>query len=955
MNITLIRRIVGALVFVISFVSYLLTTYPSLSFWDCGEFIATTHSLSVPHAPGAPFFALYSKVISLIPYVSNYAQRINIISCVASAATVTFVYFISVMLIAGIRGRNIKDIKDAVILFGSSAIGALALAWSDTFWFNAVEAEVYASSMLFLSWITWLGLRWYEAADERHSERYLLLIAYLLGLSIGIHQLSLLAYFWVALIVYVRKYKYSLKSFFLFVLAAIGIFLIIYPGIVLWLPNLLDGKLGEQESASVLVQLLPLLIVLATLYGMYYSYKTRHVILNLSLTSGLLIILGYSTYTLVMIRAGEHPPINEVNPDNLDRLVQYLNREQYGNTPLLRGATYSNRTGRVETDADKKVFFPRRWSADDIHTNSYQKYKGDGDYFIRYQFHQMFLRYLFWNFIGRAGDIQDAPAYFAGAIQDGPENGKWTLLQNTFPNAYYGIPFILGLIGFLYQFKKDWKFGLSSLALFLVLGAALVFYFNMAQPQPRERDYFFVGAFLIFAVWISLGASAILQFLETRLPNMKVAAIIGCLLLLLIAPVNMAYQNWFDHDRSGDWIPWDLSYNTLQSCEKDAILFTNGDNDTFPLWYLQEVEGIRRDVRVICLSLLNTDWYSLQLKNEKPYGAQTVPISYTDEQIIRWSTLDDESVLQTGWREEKKKISAPVSTSVYTEFKKQNAEGPSGLIMRDTTATKEGEMQWISKARFPIRDLQGNMLYIRQWQDIMIEDIVKTNGWQRPIYFSVTCTPDAFIGLDNFLRMEGLALRVTPIEGSPNTYVQYASMYDHLFNTQKTLSTTPQRGFAFRNLNNPNYYIDDNAQRLMVNYRNAYLRLAIYQLQIAKDSAAVVKTLDRMLEVMPLQTMPIDYRLQYDVASIYLEAGAGDRYKSLAFQIEKQCWAEIAKNPTEMSSFYSPYRFLLEMYQQDKKYANAIAVLDTILKYHPGANDVQTKRDELTTLMNNKK
>lgn len=953
MSVQKIHRGFAALVFCIAFVTYLLTTYPSLSFWDCGEFIATTHSLSVPHAPGAPFFALYAKVISILPFVDNYAMRINIVSCFASALTVMLVYLIGVILIRKIRKNILQSPTDVVITCGSAAVGALALAWSDTFWFNAIEAEVYASSMLFMSLVIWLALLWYEKADQPHSERYLVLVFYLLGLSIGVHQLSLLAYFGIVAIYYFRHYEFTLKSASLFSGAAIGLFFIIYPGIVLWLPNLLDGKIGSQDSASIFIQLLPLVLIVGALYGLYESYRRKLFFLNLALLSLLLVLLGYSTYTIILIRAGENPPINEVNPSNIDRMVQYLNREQYGDTPLLKGATYSNRSGQLESEPSRHVWFPRRWSPEEHHTNNYKKYRGDGDYFLKYQLDQMFLRYFFWNFIGRAGDTQDAPAYLSGAVTDGPDEGSWSTNPSAFPNAYYGIPFLLGLIGLVYHTMKDWKMSSVFFLLFFMFGFVLVFYFNMAQPQPRERDYFYVGAFLIFALWISIGTSALLEFLQAKMPGKSILTVLALALLLIVAPLNMAKQNWFDHDHSEDWTPWELAYNTLQSCEKDAILFTNGDNDTFPLWYLQEVEGVRRDIRIVCLSLVNTDWYSLQLKNERPYGALQVPVSFTDEQIKKWSTLNDESVLATSWRTEKKVLSLPVSASVMQTFKKENSAGfPEGSPSK-IDATTDTVMKWTSSARFPIQNSNNDVLYVRQWQDIMTEDIIKMNAWKRPIYFAVTCTQDAFIGLDNFLRMEGLALRLTPIEGTANIYIHYEALTDQLFHEPQTYSQQPQRGLIFRSVRNPHIYHDDNSARLMVNYRNAFLRLSLFQLQVAKDNAATVRTIDKMFETIPTTVLPLDYRMQYDIASLYLEAGSEKRYRELAFSIENRLWKEVARNPIEVSSVYSPYRYLLEMYQQAKQYRKAVAVLDTILKYHPNAQDVLAKREELNKLSNN--
>ncbi len=940
-----LHRIAAAAAFLAAFGSYLATTYPSLSFWDCGEFIATTHTLGVPHAPGAPFFQLYQKTFSLIPYVQNVARRMNIVSCLAAALTAMLTYLIGVRFIGRFRAAPPGSAGEQLLLSVPALIGALALAWSDTFWFNAIESEVYASSMFMLSLVVWLGLKWYEEADQPHNERYLLLIAYLLGLSIGVHQLSLLAFFGVALLVYFRKYTFSLKGFVIFTGVAAGLFLVIYPGIIVWLPELLDGKITETAEPSVAVQLLPLLFVAAAAIGIVLSHQRRLWFVNVYLTALLLVIAGYSTYTLTLVRAGKHTAINEVNPSNLEVLVTYLNREQYGDNPIFRGPTFDNLSGRVESaDPSKTVWFPRRGNPEEGHAAYYKRYKGDGDYFVKYQMYQMWLRYLYWNFIGRAGDVQDAPPYFAGAITDGPEDGLWTLMPHAFPNAYYGIPMLLGLIGIIFHFRRDWKFGMVLLALFAILGFVLAFYFNMAQPQPRERDYFFVGAFFVFALWIAIGSYALVSLLEKRIPGSRLPALAAAGILFLAAPINMVLQNWFDHDHSRDWVPWDLSYNTLQSCDKDAILFTNGDNDTFPLWYLQEVEGVRQDVRIVCLSLLNTDWYSLQLKNERPHGALTVPTDLSDEDIVRLSHFNESSIVETGWKQEKKELSLPVPSDVYRRFA---SEMPGGA---PPDSGRAREIRWMSSSRFPVQDANGNMLYIRQWQDIMVEHILRANKWIRPIYFAVTCSNDAFIGLDRYLRMEGLALRVTPIEGPQNVYIDYPAMTQCLFAKNVVPARTPQRGFLFRHEAGHRQYYDDNALRLFVNYRNAFIRLALYELQVRKDKPAVARTLDTMFAIIPNSVAPMDYRLEYDVATIYLEAGAPERYGALSREIEARSWREIARNPEDISSFYSPYRFLLEMYQQQRKYAQAVAVLDTILKYHPDLEDVRAKRAELQAM-----
>ncbi len=924
MNYKVLNRSVAALVFFLALGTYVATTYPSLSFWDCGEFIATTYTLGVPHPPGAPFFQLYGKVFTLIPLVENIGQRMNLLSCLAAALTIMLTYLISVRLITMWRGE-VRKPADAIVVLGASLAGALMFAWSDTFWFNAVEAEVYASAMFFIALTLWLVLRWHEVAEEPYSQRYLLLIAFVIGLSIGVHQLSLLVYFGIVLIIYFRLFKFRFVSFVAFGLGALGFFFIIYTGIITWLPSLLDGKLTEASESSTLVQFIPVLIVLVMIIGLWYSHKIKHGPLNTAILAAFLILIGYSTYTLVLIRAMEHPPINENNPDTLERLVMYLNREQYGEMPS---------------------FTDRRWSNEPDKIENYRKYKSDWDYFVSYQLNHMFLRYLYWQYIGRAGDIQDAPSYFAGEINDGPEDGSWTLARAAFPNVYYGIPFLLGLIGLFYHFRKDWKMAASLLVLFLVLGVALVIYFNMAEQQARERDYFFVGAFFVFAVWAGFGTAAILEFLERRISSVP---LLGLTLAVLVvaAPVNMARENWFDHDRSHDYIPWDISYNTLQSCEPNAILFTNGDNDTFPLWYLQEVEGIRQDVRIVCLSLLNTDWYTLQLKNESPHGTAPVSISFSDEEIRRYSAPSTaEDFMQTTWPKEERELSLPVPGAVMERFVAENASA-TGEKPDPSQYHRDFTMRWKSKARYPVDIGGGQYVYKRAWQDVVVEDILRENAWNRPIYFAVSVSPQSFIGLNNYLRMEGLAFRVTPVAKRSDDHIYFPAMWEHLFADDVVPSRDYKRGFLFRSLQRPDVYLDNDAQRMCVNYRNAFLRTALYTYRVLEDRQKTIQVLNRMEKILPHDIIPMDYRLQYNIATLYLDSGDSQHYEALAREIEARCWAEIAKNPREVRSYSSPYRFLLEMYRQRKDYRKAIALVDSMLKYFPNAEDIQTLRSSL--------
>ncbi|MEK6572644.1 MAG: DUF2723 domain-containing protein [Bacteroidota bacterium] len=903
-----VRWILGTAVFLISFLTYVSTVQPSVSFWDCGEFVATAYTLAVPHPPGAPFFLILGRFMAMaLPFISDLALRVNFISVVASSFTVLLLFLISVRLVRKWRGTP-KSWSDYIIVFGSSVIGALSLNFSDTFWFNAVEAEAYAASMLFTSCVVWLGMIWYQNADSAGSEKYLVLAAYLMGLSIGIHQLSLVAFFTIAMFVYFRHYEYELKRFTYFTIIAILTFFVIYPGIVYWIPDTLDGSfsLGPINiSDSDLLRISPVILILALLYGIYYSVKHKNKILNLATLSMFVIIAGYSTYMQVYIRANAKTPINENNPDTMGRFVAYMNREQYGEAPPL---------------------LKRRWNTEPQHQAPYQRYTSDWDYFTRYQLGEMYLRYLAWNFIGRAGDIQGAPASFLTA-ESGWSTGKG------YPNRYFALPFLLGLLGVLYHFKRDWKFALSFLVLFVVTGLALVVYFNMAEPQPRERDYFYVGSFFVFALWIGVGAASALEYIERRVREMKQSLLflsLGSALIAFIVPVNMGVQNYFDHNRSRNYVPWDYSYNILQSCDKDAILFTNGDNDTFPLWYLQEVEHVRTDVRVANLSLLNTSWYILQLKNEEPHGAKKVAMSLSDGQIenlrlLPWTTKDID-------------IQAP------KEVFAQNG-------VTDTSITNKGKITFRMPSTLQGTDQRGKQIGAIRVQDIMVREIVLNAKWQRPIYFAVTVSDDGKIGLLDYLRMEGLAMKLTPVRATGQYTVYEPALREHLFNEPEGFNREPHSGFKFRGLSDPTIYYNDNDRGLMSNYRNAFMRLALHYANTGADTTKIAQTMDMMERKIPRSVFPMDWRLMSDVARIYNYAGRKENYLAYARQLEVICWDKINSGEGDPTEYYNPYRTLIEIYGERKEYAKELEVLQRVQGRYPNDQSLKNRISQLDSLV----
>ncbi|MQY63276.1 MAG: DUF2723 domain-containing protein, partial [Calditrichaeota bacterium] len=568
------HRIIAAFILLFSFLLYLDTMAPTTSFWDCGEFIATAYIMGVPHPPGSPLFLLVGRLFTLLPLFSDIGARVNIISPITSALAVMFLYLVIVQLVNKWRG-NVETTTDAIITYGAGALGALTFMVTDSHWFNAVEAEVYATSTFLTAFTVWLILRWSQfngspsqgipAEKDKGKSRiyYILLLAYLFGLATGIHLLNLLTLPFVALIIYYRKWAFSWKGFLVTAGITTVVFLVIYQGIIKGLPRLasLMGLPGAALAVAVLV--------VVTVWVVGRRRKNASIIL----TSMLLVVVGYSTYATIFIRSQHDPAIDENDPETIRQAVAYLEREQYGDWSMLDRA---------------------RWTPGTQH-----RYKSVGDFFWNYQVEKMYVRYFLWQFAGRGpvGDKGVQP-YGATPAEDGV---KW--LQFGLPLAL-----LLGFFGLYYHMRRDWKHGLAVLALFLATGLMIILYLNQPDPQPRERDYSYVGSFFAWSIWIGIGAGGLLELLSERVKDISLKRIMlsGALgILLIIIPGVMLRANYHQHDRTGNYVAWDYSYNLLNSCKENSVLYTNGDNDTFPLWYLQEVEGIRKDVRVINLSLLN--------------------------------------------------------------------------------------------------------------------------------------------------------------------------------------------------------------------------------------------------------------------------------------------------------------------------------------------------------------
>jgi len=853
-----LNRILAALTFFISFFVYFDTMASTVSYWDCGEFIATSYTLGVPHPPGSPFFLLLGRIFSLIPINQDIAFRVNLLSPLSSALAVMLLYLVVVKVVTHWRGK-IENSTDAMIAFGGAVIGALAFAFTDSHWFNAVEAEVYAISTFFTAIVVWLILLWSEKADEPGHERYILIIAYMMGLATGLHLLNLLALPFIALIMYFRKYSFEWKSFF----ATVGItgvtFFIIHNMIIKGLPKMAASGLGIGGTA---------VIVGAVFAGTVWAVINKHNLLSVALTSVVMILIGYSTYTTIFVRSNQNPNIDENDPETVEAFVSYLEREQYGSV-----GTFPRRykgiepihevVGRPENGRD---FSPRQEREYMFYNSSKQ-----WDYFWNYQIKKMYNRYFLWQFAGKGLSVnQGVTPMGAKTTEDGVDWNQFGL----------ALAFILGLFGMMYHAHKDERMAFSVLALFIMTGYAIILYLNQDDPQPRERDYSYVGSFYAFAIWIGVGAAGIGEkiseyFKEKELGN---RIIIGSILLqILFIPGVMLKANYHSHDRSGNYVAWDYSYNILQSVGPNGIIFTNGDNDTFPLWYLQEVEKVRTDVAVVNLSLLNTPWYIKQMRDSRP----------DETKFIRMSDSQIDALTANLMRWETQKIKVPV----YND-----------------PENKDGYIEWTVKPTFA-----GQALRV---QDMMILRIINDARWNVPIYFAVTVSNTNRIGLDKYIDMQGLTFQLKSHKTNP---IDLDKMTNNLltdigdltwsdefvaadFNKTEDLdylnwSRDYQQGYMFRNLGNESVYFNPQIIRLLQNYRSAYMQLAVthymeYQTEKRRKSPNSEKlelhkknTLDvlaKMRENIPENTIPVSSSgLYYQVGRMYGEMGEKGELKAI--------------------------------------------------------------------------
>lgn len=1025
-NYSKLNTIIGWGVWLIATIVYLLTVEPTASWWDCGEYIATAYKLQVGHPPGAPFFQLVGRIFSLFAFgdVTQVALMINVMSVLSSSFTVLFLFWsITILARKAVFQKGEMTTGRMIAVFGSGVVGALAYTASDSFWFSAVEGEVYAMSSFFTAFVFWSILKWEEVADQKHSGRWLILIAYMFGLSIGVHMLNLLAIPAITFVYYFKKYQPTTKG----MLIAGGISILIL-AFIMWgiIPEVVSlfahtelifvNNLGlpfnsgtiflsilliativfaikaTQESdkrviniALILAGILYFLILLESssvgnfflrlLIGgliafMIYRFRANRAQLNHAILGITFLLIGYSTFLLIVIRANTNTPINENNPNNAVNLLSYLNREQYGTWPILYGQYYNSpivdyedgnpvylrdekkgkyvvadsRKGTIPVyDPDFTTLFPRMWSNQkQVHIREYKRWgevegipmrhrKPDGTvetivkptfgenlrYFFRYQVGFMYFRYFMWNFSGRQNDIQGHGEIEHGnwltgiesldAKRLGSQDNLPDSMKNWAHNKFYLLPLILGLIGLFFQLNRDYRNSIVVGLLFLMTGIAIIVYLNQYPYQPRERDYAYAGSTYAFAIWIGMGVLGIFNFLKKYI-NSGVSAIMATVVPLALVPGMMLAGGWDDHDRSGKYAARDFAINYLESCEPNAVLFTNGDNDTFPLWYVQEVEGIRTDVRVVNYMLASGEWYIHQLMR-KVYDSERLPFTISREDYDKGSNnyvpffdrikgrRELKSVIEfIASNDSRTKLPLQDGTSInFAPTKKLKITIDSsdkkrliekGLIPEEKADEIVSEISW---------NVRQNYLYKN---DLMLLDLVASNNWERPIYFTSPSAVEGVLDVAEYCHLEGIVYRFLPVKSKHYIDglggVDPDETYDLLVNKAK-----------WGNLEDPDVYIDPESRRNSVMPKQNYFRLAQALIDINKPDSAVT-VLDTCQKYFPDSKIPYDiYTLP--MLEVYYEAGAFEKGNAVSDILLKNYEQEVEYYNSLDETFRSYY------------------------------------------------
>ncbi len=1042
-----INNIVGWLVFIVAAVTYCMTIEPTASFWDCPEFITTGYKLEVGHPPGAPFFMLTSNIFSQFTSdVSQVAKMVNTMSALLSALCILFLFWSITMLAKKLIATDGEpDGWQTLAIMASGVVGALAYTWSDTFWFSAVEGEVYAYSSFCTAITFWLILKWNEDADRPHSDRWLVLIAYVIGISVGVHLLNLLCITAIVLVYYFKKSSNPTwrGGILAVILSGIIIAAVLYgivPGIVKvggWFELLFVNGLGLKFNTGLIIYLI--LLVAAILWAViesqkaesdgrmkiaflctilltgipFYGHKAIGVVFGIIILAALgfylfskqigenrkpsprllntimlcvmCIVIGYSSYALIVIRSTANPPMDQNSPEDIFTLGDYLAREQYGSRPLAYGQTYASQIalrydkracypmfdekgnvyGRKEkASADERdryyvkdtrrsykyaqnMVFPRMYSNDPDHVSQYQSwakvkgrtviYDNCGEkvkltvptqienlrFFFRYQVNFMYWRYFMWNFAGRQNDIQGhgelnhgnwlTGINFIDRMMLGDQRLMPESLKGKGHNVFYCLPLILGLIGLFWQIGRG-RNGVRQFwvvfTLFFMTGLAIVVYLNQTPIQPRERDYAYAGSFYAFAIWIGLGVAGVTEMLR-KVAGSKGAPVIAALLCLLV-PIQMVSQTWDDHDRSGRYTCRDFGQNYFTSLPEEGypIIFTNGDNDTFPLWYNLETEGFRTDCRCCNLSYLMTDWYIDQMKRPA-YDSPAVPIEF--ERIDYETGTNDAVYIHP---ESKQKLMDNAKTpekkrEVYESFELKTVleywVRKYNVIPTDTIWFKldkeailnSGMMipeEYIGETREETLELLPDRMIIPlkgrrsiYKNELMMLEMIAYCNWERPLFMATTVAESNHLGLDPYFVLEGLAYRITPFnweelgyteDGSKNV-VDTDRMYENLMN------------FKFGGLDNPDLYLDETIRRMCYSHRRLYAELADALIEKGENEKAldILEKCENGIssELLPHTIMGYSQIIAYS----YVQLDRKDKALEIAEQMARQYLSEM--------------------------------------------------------------
>ena len=1026
------NRIVALAVLVLSALTYLCTIEPTASFWDCGEFIASSYKLEVGHPPGNPVFQLLARFFTIPVKPEHAAVAVNAMNAILSALTVFLLYLTIVFFGRRLAGSDKEySLGQAIAIMGSGAVGALAYCFSDTFWFSAVEGEVYAMSSLFTALVFWAMCKWYEQAHEPHANRWIVLIAFLMGLSIGVHLLNLLTIPAFVFMYYYRMNEDKKLSFGrlagIFAIGVVIEFLLVYlfipylPKLAAFFDRIFVNSFGLPYNSGATFFLVALLGL--CFWALFVTLRKGRVFWNTVLLCVVMLVTGFSLFSIVIIRSSVKTPTNEYQPDNPYTLVRYLSREQYGSTPLLYGQYYdapydlhqdkywaplNGKYVKADAPADAaylpegKMLFPRMWSgADPRYVDFYQDYtKGKGTrvkgakhrkpsfganmaYFFDYQLNWMYWRYFMWNFVGRQNEIHsplpgnvfygnwESGVGFLDRLRLGDQRDAPAVLrENKGKNHYYFLPLLLGLLGLVFQFDRDKRGSWLVFLMFFMTGIAIVLYLNQPPYQVRERDYAYAGSFYMFAIWIGLGVMALYQWLseasKEKVPGKALAA--GVSALCLCVPALMAAQNWDDHDRSHRYTAPEMAWNYLESVGPGGYLVTHGDNDTFPLWYAQEIEGVRTDVRVVNTSLLGTDWYIDQMKwacNESKPLPLTVPQSQylygTNEYV--YIAYDDGSPMflsdvMNVFKDPKMKVTLEngqkldfiCARNVVIPVNKENCL-KYGIVPEEFASEIPDQI---------VLSMSKDKNYISKPELFML-DLLSNYQWDRPLHV-LNMGGDINIGLKDYLMFDGFSARFTPIRnriGSTDAgKVDALKLYEDM-----------KGKYKWDALKRKDYFADyQNMYTFLgvLSQRQVFLTVANALIDIKEDEKAL-EIMDLCqenfpAEVFPLESIPLGFSSNdYMVAQMienYYYLGAVEKARDLAAEMGDLLtdtaayflsWGSLGSAEFETASRVLLYISDVCKQYGDKELGEAMtANLEALLHAATGSHYSLEKEDTLT-------